>query len=280
MNKTSLIIQNRLREATVSLERASLLYCNENWKCDYSVPPFSSIGLILEGEGVISINQKPIHPKAGQLYLLPSNTLQTFSTSASNPYRVYFCHFEITCQETDLFELIRLPLCVDSPDPSQAESLFQEMIRACDGKDILSTLKAKQAILNLLCYYLECCPPESISLTSEDFDSPLSKAILYVENHLSEQITVPQLAQATGYHVSYFTQIFQKRMGISPGQFIQQKKSESAARLLTTTDLSIAEIADSLGFGSPFYFSNFFKKRTGMTPSTYRNIYLRPHLNL
>lgn len=62
MDKTNLIIQNRLREATVSLERASLLHCDENWKCEYSVPPFSSIGLILEGEGVICVNQKPIHP--------------------------------------------------------------------------------------------------------------------------------------------------------------------------------------------------------------------------
>lgn len=51
MDKTSLIIQNRLHEATVSLERAHLIYCDENWKCDYSVPPFSSIGLILQGGG-------------------------------------------------------------------------------------------------------------------------------------------------------------------------------------------------------------------------------------
>ena len=37
MDKTTLIIQNSLREATVSLERAHLIYCDENWKCDYSV---------------------------------------------------------------------------------------------------------------------------------------------------------------------------------------------------------------------------------------------------
>lgn len=62
MDKTSLIIQNRLHEATVSLERAHLIYCDENWKCDYSVPPFSSIGLILQGEGVICIVKKTHSP--------------------------------------------------------------------------------------------------------------------------------------------------------------------------------------------------------------------------
>jgi AraC family transcriptional activator of pobA len=47
---------------------------------------------------------------------------------------------------------------------------------------------------------------------------------------------------------------------------------------LTSTDLPIASIADSLGFGSQFYFSNFFKKQTGMTPSSYRRLYLRAYL--
>ena len=86
------------------------------------------------------------------------------------------------------------------------------------------------------------------------------------------------MAQAAGYHVSYFTQLFQKRMGMSPRQFIQKKKSDTAAQLLTSTDLSIAEIADSLSFSNPFYFSSFFKKQTGMTPSVYRTIYLRTYL--
>ena len=86
------------------------------------------------------------------------------------------------------------------------------------------------------------------------------------------------MAQAAGYHVSHFTQLFQKQMGISPGQFIQKKKSDTAAQLLTSTDLPVAEIADALGFSNPFYFSSFFKKQTGMTPSAYRTLYLRTYL--
>lgn len=66
--------------------------------------------------------------------------------------------------------------------------------------------------------------------------------------------------------------------GISPGQFILQKKTETATQLLTSTDLPVSAIADSLGFGSQFYFSNFFKKQTGMTPSSYRRLYLRAYL--
>ena len=100
MNETNLIIQNRLREATVSLERANLIICDETWKCDSSVPPFSSIQLVLQGEGTVCIDETTIHPTGGQLYLLPAYTNQAFFTDIQNPYRTYYCHFEITCQQT------------------------------------------------------------------------------------------------------------------------------------------------------------------------------------
>ena len=88
------------------------------------------------------------------------------------------------------------------------------------------------------------------------------------------QITVQQMAEVAGYHSSYFTKLFQTHMGISPGQFILQKKTETATLLLTSTDLPISKIADTLGFDNQFYFSNFFKKQTGMAPSSYRRLYL------
>ena len=196
------------------------------------------------------------------------------STDVQNPYRTYFCHFEITCQQTDLFQLVQFPLCVDAKDPQKAQRIFQDIIQSCKQTDISSALKAKQAVFHLLCYYFECCPPGSVSFIPQSFDSPLSSAISYVETHLHEQITVQQMAEVAGYHSSYFTKLFQTHMGISPGQFILQKKTETATLLLTSTDLPISKIADTLGFDNQFYFSNFFKKQTGMAPSSYRRLYL------
>ena len=224
MNETNLIIQNRLREATVSLERANLIICDETWKCDSSVPPFSSIQLVLQGEGTICIDETTIHPTSGQLYLLPAYTNQAFFTDIHNPYRTYYCHFEITCQQTDLFELIHLPLCIDAKDPKKAEQLFLDLVHSVRQDDIFSAMKAKQAVLNLLCYYLDCCPKDSVSLVAQTFDSPLSDAISYVESHLNEQITVQQMAEAAGYHVSHFTRLFQSRMAFLPVSSSFRKK--------------------------------------------------------
>lgn len=107
MNENELLIKNRLREATVILERANLIICDESWKCDSSRPPFSSFQLVMQGEGTVQVDQTVLHPHAGQLYLLPACTHQSFFTDVQNPYRTYFCHFEITCQQTDLFQLVQ-----------------------------------------------------------------------------------------------------------------------------------------------------------------------------
>ena len=72
MNENELLIKNRLREATVILERANLIICDESWKCDSSRPPFSSFQLVIQGEGTVQVDQTVLHPHAGQLYLLRS----------------------------------------------------------------------------------------------------------------------------------------------------------------------------------------------------------------
>lgn len=277
MNSSASIIQNRLREVTVNLERAHLLQCDANWKSDGSVPPFGSIGLILDGTGTIRVNDTEIHPSKGQLYLLPAKTTQVFFTDPDRPYRKYYCHFELNCQGADLFELIRLPLCVNAKDSDTAAALFEKMICACEGNDITSAIRAKQSLFDLLVYYMECCPKGSVSLSENNIDTPLNNAIDFAEHHLDSSVTVQKMAEIAGYHPGHFTKLFQKRLGITPMQFIIRKKKERAIELLTDTDLPISSIAESLGFANQFYFSSFFKKQTGMTPSEYRNIYVRSY---
>lgn len=277
MNDSISIIQNRLREITVNLERAHLLQCDENWKSSGSVPPYDSIGLILEGEGTMRINGTEIHPSRGQLYLLPARTTQVFFTDPDRPYRKYYCHFELTCQDCDLFEFIRLPFCVDAKDFDTAVKLFGKMIHACNDSSIAASIRAKQSVFDLLVYYMECCPPKSISLIENKGDTPLNNAIAFAQQHLDQSVTVQKMAEVAGYHPSHFAKLFQKRLGITPVQFIIRKKTERAIELLTGTDLPVSTIAESLGFASQFYFSSFFKKQTGMNPSEYRSIYLRAY---
>lgn len=95
--------------------------------------------------------------------------------------------------------------------------------------------------------------------------------ITYLEKHLKEEITVGDMADAMGYSESHFRALFRKVSDISPVQFLQHLRIESAQRLIREKRLSLTEIAFEVGFNSSQYFSNVFKKQIGLSPREYRN---------
>lgn len=275
MDKYFEILKNQFHDITISLDRADLIQCDQNWRGKGSRPPYSSIGLIRRGTGTIIVDGQEMQPQQDQLYLLPAHTSQIFFNDGTQPYLKYYCHFNMKLHETELFDYLRMPLCVTPQDPNEAAALFEKMITSHKEKGILSMIKAKQYMLDLVCYYMQCCGEQKITLIENSFDAAIGKAISYAEGHLDRAVSVAEMAEVAGYHPSHFTKLFSKRFGISPAQFIIQKKAQYAMDQLTNTNKPIADISASLGFSSQFYFCSFFKKQTGMTPSEYRQIYLK-----
>ena len=93
----------------------------------------------------------------------------------------------------------------------------------------------------------------------------------YINDHLHENITVPELAEHVNLTVKYISKLFKKEMGCSINEHIRQLKVEEAKSLLRYSYKSSIEIATDLGFTSHSYFISVFKKETGMTPREYRN---------
>lgn len=84
------------------------------------------------------------------------------------------------------------------------------------------------------------------------------------------EVSLPQLAQSCHMSVSHFSRQFKKQYGLSPHAYHLFLKIESAKNLLTETSLSVADIATSLGFDDPLYFSRVFKRACGLSPTKYR----------
>ena len=272
MNISFDILQKQFQEISISMERAALLQCDSKWRGD-SIPRYSSIGLICRGTGTIMVDGQEAHPIQGQLYLIPANKRQTFFNDGTQPYLKYYCYFNIKFQDIELFDMIHLPYCVNSKDPEYAAALFEKMIAAYNERSITSLIKVKQYMMEMVCYYMECCGEENIYLQESVSDMAINKAIQYAEKRLDRTVTVPEMAEIAGYHPSHFTILFQKRFGVSPARFMMQKKVRYAMDQLAATTRTIGDISDSLGFSSQFYFCNFFKRQVGMTPSEYRQIY-------
>lgn len=80
-----------------------------------------------------------------------------------------------------------------------------------------------------------------------------------------------ELALLVGLSQFHFCRAFKKSMGLSPIQYLIAQRMERAARLLAATQLPIAEIAQSVGYEDPAYFTRLFRQKTGMTPSAVRS---------
>lgn len=98
----------------------------------------------------------------------------------------------------------------------------------------------------------------------------IRSVISYVREHLSDQISVEQMAKDLYVNRSYLSARFKKETGMALSTYIQEQQILCAKKYLEETDKPISEIAAHLGFSSQGYFQNVFKKHTGMTPKAFR----------
>lgn len=95
----------------------------------------------------------------------------------------------------------------------------------------------------------------------------VSKARLRIRESLESDVTIQTIAEELGVSYSNFRKLFKEYTGLSPATYQQELKLLRAKELLTTTELSIKEIAYRLNFESPDYFSAKFKAKMGFKPS-------------
>lgn len=102
--------------------------------------------------------------------------------------------------------------------------------------------------------------------------NPLVEAAkLYMQEHYGDcSLSLKRVADAVGTHPNYLTQIFRKQEGLSCMQYLAKLRMEKAKELLNHTNLKISEIAERVGYENPLYFSSYFKKWVGISPSDFK----------
>ncbi len=97
----------------------------------------------------------------------------------------------------------------------------------------------------------------------------------YIYDHLHTRITVQELANRLNINASYLSRLFKKEVGTSISDYILSKKIETARNMLIYSTYSSAEIATILAFPSQSYFTEVFRKKSGLTPVKYRAEHFR-----
>ena len=99
---------------------------------------------------------------------------------------------------------------------------------------------------------------------------PINEIIEYLDNNFTEKITLEELAFLFRTNRSTLCKEFRRATNKSLGEYLADKKIQTAKKLLSQKERSITQIADMLNFDSVPYFCEFFKRKTGVTPSEYR----------
>ncbi|MBU5212388.1 response regulator [Bacillus oleronius] len=99
----------------------------------------------------------------------------------------------------------------------------------------------------------------------------LQTAKEYIENNYEKNISLEEVADFVELSPFHFTKMFKEKFGVTFIDYLTDVRLEHAKRELIHTNKSLKEICYSVGYNDPNYFSRVFKKKTGLSPTIYRN---------
>ncbi|WP_181907364.1 helix-turn-helix domain-containing protein [Cohnella lupini] len=270
--KSEQAIADLLHNLQIDVTAAYRTQCTPEWRnLDHS-PDYNKFYFILEGEGWVRVEEQTIHPRPGQLFFAPAYTNQGYSAVNDNAFLKYWCHFTTRAGAFDLFQWIGVPYCIDIHDKERVSRLFERLVEPQGSSALVTLIRQKSVMLEILATYLEHVPVQVLQHRSEEINR-LNVIHDYVDKHLHLSISVDELASLLHLHPNYFIAYFKKRFGVSPHKYVNRKRAEKAKTLLMTTALSIKEISALTGFPDTNHFTKFFRKETGFSPTEFRGIY-------
>ncbi|WP_169191530.1 helix-turn-helix domain-containing protein [Chitinophaga sp. Ak27] len=160
--------------------------------------------------------------------------------------------------------------------PLQAPTLAKwQQLTGLMQQEFYSQYKGVDRVLRsylniLLCMLDQCCSTEALAEKNNSRDEKIRSFEQLLEIHYKVYKTPSFYASQLHITTNYLNKLCQQCKHTSSGELIRKRVTIEAQRLLYHTGLSVAEIADRLGFESASYFATFFKKNTGIPPERFR----------
>jgi len=226
----------------------------------------------VDGYGFFELNGEKYQVGPNEFFILPQNVEHAYGSSANDPWSIYWIHFGGNSLPTfnEMHTVKEHFRPAHAKENGEAIALFNRLY---------NTLKLGFSIDNLL--FANFCLSQFLSLfiyNSRHYPTAQSTrpdtvdtAILYMQKNVTEMLTLKDISTHSNYSVSRFSNLFKQKTGYAPMDYFMQMKIQQACQQLDFTDKSIKEIALTLGFDDPYYFSKRFKQVTGMPPVKYRS---------
>ncbi|MDA3924178.1 MAG: AraC family transcriptional regulator [Kiritimatiellae bacterium] len=246
---------------------------------------FFELLFVIEGETSYEFRKfHPLNIPGGSFLIIPPGInhrgLNNIRTPATLFGVTYKPHADNASQLTpltsaDLTEIQRLlqesALTVRSCSPELRRCvarLSQLVGRHAGQKDLDDMIKAK--LRAAVCTVIIEAAVNLSSTPQPDHNAIVTAATEYLEAHCHEPLQISDLVHHIGFSRARIFEIFKAGTGMTPNDYLLRCRIRKARELLSDPARPIIEIGLNCGFSSSQYFSQVFKKYTGMTPSRYR----------
>ncbi|OQY32873.1 MAG: hypothetical protein B6241_09780 [Spirochaetaceae bacterium 4572_59] len=253
----------------LNINRAGFSRCGMDYHIQRQDYPFYAFEYIIEGKGTLMINNHSYSITEGDVFILQKNSIHDYT--AAPPYPWTKVWFEVNGSFVDdLFHLYNLESCYYIP-LTPLKDIFQSILESCINNDpksnkdwddfplylhkLLSSLKESSNNKNSY----NQCEDHSIRQVTE-----------YISNNFMKPVSLDDIANEVALSVPGIIRKFRKETGVTPYQFLLQKRMDHARMLLKQTDLTICRIAHDSGFNDTYHFSRIFKQRFNLSPGKYR----------
>ena len=261
------------------------------WNYRHVISPFSRLWLILEGEAVVRHHGREFSLQPGQLHLVPAFAVH--DCACAQGFNHYHLHFAARLPTgIDLFSLLDCEYQVPAPaeglnlfqrleaiyperklpcfDPGRAEYKRFPVLPAPEEPTagVLAGFEARGVLTLLVAEFLKSARHH------EGLHARVTRQFLavqeYIQVHMRQAIRLADLARVVKLHPTYFSDQFQRVVGVRPLDYLVRRRIERAQYLLLTTQDSVKAIADAVGIADPAYFSRVFTRLCGASPTAYR----------
>lgn len=222
------------------------------------------------GRGELKMRSGSFRIGEGDFIMIPPHIMHTEVSSFNYPLEYYVlgvANVTVLMREEESFSpLIELGSSKDEAK-NYVKTIYREMQEKREGYQMLmKSLLLQLTVMMMRRKKLELGFEESLNLKVD-----LANVKNYIDSHYANPINLDELAKISFMSKFHLVREFSKALGTSPIEYLLERRIGEARILLSSTSLSISDIASSVGFSSSSYFSQRFKLVTGITPIEFRN---------
>ncbi|MCH4887685.1 helix-turn-helix transcriptional regulator [Acidaminobacter sp. JC074] len=242
-------------------------YKGDDWEFENIIAPYNRLYIILDGQGVIHLEDKTITLDKGYAYLIPAGL--NFSCHTPVYMEKLYCHF---LTENDVVsDLFVVHPFIRRLDLRHAINDFKGFHQVLENDDIRNFYRLKLKYDSIIHDFIDLYESYGHADKSLDLTPIIQDLLVLIEQNLSASLRVGWLAKKVNMTSSTLSKYYFKHMNRKIKHDITDRLLQKGKILLLSTEKSIQEIAYILGYGDALYFSKVFKKHEAMTPTEYRH---------